>query len=58
MRTMRKVLALSVMVVMSLLVALPVVMHAQTQMNKVKHVFIIRMENHNWTASLTKLGGS
>jgi hypothetical protein len=31
--------------------ALPVVTKAQTQMSKVKHVFIILMENHNWTGN-------
>jgi phosphatidylinositol-3-phosphatase len=41
-----KILALSVL---SLLFAMPVATQAQTQMSKVKHVFIILMENHNWT---------
>ena len=34
---------------LSLLFAMPVATQAQTQMSKVKHVFIILMENHNWT---------
>jgi hypothetical protein len=43
-----KILALSV-TMLSLLFAMPVVTQAQTEMSKVKHVFIILMENHNWT---------
>jgi hypothetical protein len=39
---------LSVAVLWSLSL-LPAVAPAQTQMGKVKHVFIILMENHNWT---------
>jgi len=34
---------------LSLLFAIPIATQAQTQMSNVKHVFIILMENHNWT---------
>lgn len=36
---------------LSLLCAMPVATQAQTQMSNVKHVFIILMENHNWTGN-------
>jgi phosphatidylinositol-3-phosphatase len=44
----RRTLARSI-IMLVLLVALPITTPAQTQMSKVKHVFIILMENHNWT---------
>ena len=31
--------------------AVPVAAQAQSQMSNVKHVFVILMENHNWTAT-------
>src|SRR4029077_10691104 len=40
--------ALSV-TMLPLLFVIPIPTQAQTQMSKVKHVFIILMENHNWT---------
>ena len=48
MKHLRKILTLSV-TVLSLLFARPIATQAQTQMGNVKHVFIILMENHNWT---------
>ena len=44
----RNILSLSV-ATLSLLFAMPIATQAQTQMSNVKHVFIILMENHNWT---------
>jgi hypothetical protein len=44
----RKILSLSV-TTLSLLFATSILTQAQTQMSNVKHVFIILMENHNWT---------
>src|SRR5438876_11906956 len=44
----RNILSLSV-ATLSLLFALPIATQAQTEMSHVKHVFIILMENHNWT---------
>ena len=48
MKHLRKILTLSV-TMLSLLFARPIATQAQTQMGNVKHVFIILMENHNWT---------
>src|SRR5438046_7007697 len=44
----RNILSLSV-ATLSLLFAMHIATQAQTQMGNVKHVFIILMENHNWT---------
>ena len=44
----RNILPISV-TTLSLLFAIPIATQAQTQMSNVKHVFIILMENHNWT---------
>src|SRR5205809_7495764 len=44
----RNILPISV-TTLSLLFAIPIATQAQTQMSNVKHVFIIPMENHNWT---------
>jgi hypothetical protein len=49
MEHLRKIFAYSLIVLV--VFALPVVTNAQTQMSKVKHVFIILMENHNWTGN-------
>ena len=49
MKHLRKILpnALTILV----LLALPAATYAQSEMSKVKHVFIILMENHNWTGN-------
>src|SRR5947199_290778 len=44
----RNILPISV-TTLSLLFAIHIATQAQTQMSNVKHVFIILMENHNWT---------
>src|SRR5438876_5019004 len=36
---------------LSLLFAIPIATQEQTQMSNVRHVFIILMENHNWTGN-------
>ena len=48
MRYLQKLFTFSV-TMLSLLFAIPIATQAQTQMSNVKHVFIILMENHNWT---------
>ena len=48
MKHLRNILPISV-TTLSLLFAIPIATQAQTQMSNVKHVFIILMENHNWT---------
>lgn len=45
----RKILTTFAVTMLSLPGAMPVATQAQTQMSKVKHVFVILMENHNWT---------
>lgn len=52
MKRLLKILTLSV-TTLSLLLAAASAAQAQTQMSHVKHVFIILMENHNWTGDGT-----
>jgi phosphatidylinositol-3-phosphatase len=42
---------LTLAVTMLLLFAMPLAIAARTQMSNVKHVFVILMENHNWTGN-------
>ena len=50
MKALRKVLPFS-LTMLSLLFAISAATQAQTQMSNVRHVFIILMENHNWTGN-------
>lgn len=52
MKHLRKILALSG-TMLSLFFATAITTQAQTQMSHVKHLFIILMENHNWTGDNT-----
>ena len=49
MKHVRAILLTLSVTMLLLLFVIPIPTQAQTQMSKVKHVFIILMENHNWT---------
>ena len=51
MKHLRKILTRLSVTMLSVLCAMPVASQALTQMSHVKHVFIILMENHNWTGN-------